>query len=117
MKGNILIIGASGDIGSAIAIKLGNEGYQLLLHYHKNVDKINHIRSQLKSDSILSEIQADLSENNGIKRLISAVVFKVDHIVFADGHAYYGLLQETYEKVMDELIMINVKAIKFISKH
>jgi len=117
MKGNILIIGASGDIGSAIAIKLGNEGYQLLLHYHKNVDKINHIRSQLKSDSILSEIQADLSENNGIKRLISAVVFKVDHIVFAGGHAYYSLLQETSEKIMDEMLTIHVKAPMLITKH
>lgn len=117
MKGNILIIGASGDIGSAIAIKLGNEGYQLLLHYHKNVDNINHIRSQLKSDSILSEIQADLSDNNGIKRLISAVVFKVDHIVFAGGHAYYGLLQETSEKVMDEMLTIHVKAPMLITKH
>src|SRR5690625_7219349 len=71
MKGNVLIIGASGDIGSAIAIKLGQEGYQLLLHYNQNKEKINNIRAQLRTELILSEIQADLSDDQDIKRLIT----------------------------------------------
>lgn len=117
MGRNVLIIGASGDIGSAIALKLGNEGYQLLLHYHQNRGRIKDIRAQLKPDLILSEIQADLSQNQGVKGLITEIVFQVDHIIFACGNAYYGLLQDTSEETMDEMLSIHVKAPMLITKY
>lgn len=116
MKGNVLIIGASGDIGSAIAIKLGQEGYQLLLHYNQNKEKINNIRAQLQTELILSEIQADLSDDQDIKRFITDIVFKVDHLIFASGNAYYGLLQDTSEEIMDKMLSVHVKAPMLISK-
>src|SRR5690625_2091973 len=116
MKGNVLIIGASGDIGSAIAIKLGQENYQLILHYKKNKEKTNNIRAQLQTELILSEIQADLSNDQDIKRLITEIVFKVDHLIFASGNAYYGLFQDTSAEIMDKMLSIHVKAPMLISK-
>lgn len=117
MKGNVLIIGASGDIGSAIAVKLGKEGYQLILHYHQNRGKINNIREKLSFDVILAEIQADLSQEQGIKSLITDIVFQVDHVIFASGNAYYGLFQSTPEETMDDMLSIHVKAPLLITKY
>src|SRR5699024_2917348 len=65
---------------------------------------------------ILTEIQADLSRDSDIKTLLTELVFPVDHIVFASGNAYHGLLQETSETVMDDMISIHVKAPMIISK-
>ena len=116
MSGNVLIIGASGDIGSAIATTLGQENYQLILHYNQNRGKINEIRTTLNNEQILTEIQADLSRDSDIKKLLTELVFPVEYIVFASGNAYHGLLQETSEKIMDNMISIHVKAPMIISK-
>ena len=36
MKEAVLVVGAGGDIDLAIAEQLAEDGYQLLLQYHKN---------------------------------------------------------------------------------
>lgn len=116
MKKNVLIIGASGDIGSEIAYKLGTEGYQLILHYNKNKNKINELSDRLLQDTILSTIQADLSEKNDVKRLLSEIIFHVDHIIFASGHASYGLLQDETEQTIEKMIAVHVNAPILLTK-
>ncbi|MFD2045713.1 elongation factor P 5-aminopentanone reductase [Ornithinibacillus salinisoli] len=117
MGKNILIIGASGDIGSAIAELLGKEGYQLILHYNKNRNRINQVRETLDQESILSEIQADLSDDAQVKKLLTELVFPIDGIVFASGNAYQGLFHETSEEKMDEMLSIHVKSPWMITKY
>ncbi|SHF53091.1 elongation factor P 5-aminopentanone reductase [Ornithinibacillus halophilus] len=117
MGKNILIIGASGDIGSAIAKLLGKKGHRLLLHYHTNGERMSNLREQLDREVILSEIKADLTNESEIKSLITNIVFPVDIIVFASGRAHYGLFQETPEEVINEMLTIHVKAPMMITKH
>lgn len=116
MQGNVLIIGASGDIGSEIASLLGKEGYQLILHYNKNKTKINELREHLPQEVILSEIQADLSKKSDVNRLFSEIVFHVDHIVFSSGHASYGLLQDASEQTIDDMLSVHVNAPIMLTK-
>ncbi|WP_042144709.1 elongation factor P 5-aminopentanone reductase [Paucisalibacillus sp. EB02] len=110
MGKNVLIIGASGEIGSAIASQLGKEGYSLLLHYHQNEKAIEALQSELPRDTILDIIKADLARAEGIKSFVSGIYYPIDSIVFASGVAYYGLFQDTPENIMDEIISIHVKA-------
>lgn len=110
MGKNVLLIGASGEIGSAIASQLGKEGYQLILHYHQNRASIEQIRENLASETVLDIIQANLSFQNGIEHLLGKLVYPVDYIVFASGIAYYGLFQDTPESVIDDMLSIHVKA-------
>ncbi|WP_087972845.1 elongation factor P 5-aminopentanone reductase [Oceanobacillus rekensis] len=117
MGENVLIIGASGDIGKAIAERLLHDGYQVLLHYNKNKEKIDELRQELSTDSVLAVIQADLSSNEAIKRFLAEMVLPVDYIVFASGVAQFGLLQDTPEKVMDDMLTLHVKAPWMITKH
>ncbi|WP_047984819.1 elongation factor P 5-aminopentanone reductase [Ornithinibacillus californiensis] len=116
MGTNVLIIGASGDIGKQIAIQLGHEGYSLILHYYQNKTAIEAIQRELPREGILDTIKADLTNQAGINRLLAGVAYPVDSIVFASGIAYYGLFQETPEQIMEEMLSIHVKAPLLISK-
>lgn len=116
MGKNVLIIGASGEIGISIAERLAEEGYQLILHYNQNKAAINKLRENLGNHSILGTIQADLSNESAIQDFLSALVFQVDMIVFASGRAEYGVFQETSEMIMDEMLTLHVKAPWLITK-
>lgn len=116
-KGNVLLIGASGDIGSAIARELDEAGYSLILHYNVNEEGMNRLRSQLGKETILLELRADLRTEEHVHMLLSRMAFPVDHIVFASGAADYGLFQDvTYER-MNEMMNLHVLAPWMITKH
>ena len=117
MGKNVLIIGASGDIGIAIANQLAQDGYQLLLHYNKNRKQIDHFRETADKECVLSLHQADLTNESEIKKLLTELVFPVDSIIFASGIAYHGLFQETSEGAMEEMLSLHVKAPWMITKY
>ncbi|BAC13574.1 3-oxoacyl-[acyl-carrier-protein] reductase [Oceanobacillus iheyensis HTE831] len=117
MRGNVLVIGASGEIGIAIARKLAKEGYSLLLHYHQNVEPILQLQLELDEDAILGFYQADLSTSNGIHHLIHQLDFDIDGIVFAGGNAHFDLFQDSLEEEMDDMLQLHIKAPWMITKH
>ncbi|HLR75228.1 MAG TPA: SDR family oxidoreductase [Virgibacillus sp.] len=116
-KENILIVGASGDIGIAITKQLAKEGYRFLLHYHQNRTAFERLKHIIHEDQLLAEIQADLTQTDDIKRFLEQLIFPVDKIVFASGIAHYGLFQDTSEQTMDHMLTLHVKAPWMISKH
>lgn len=110
MGKNVLIIGASGDIGLAIAKQLADDGYNLLLHFNKNNKAFNELRENINEESILTEIKADLSLVDGINHLLEQLVFPVNGIIFASGKASFSLFQNHDEAEMDEMLTLHVKA-------
>ncbi|HAM80405.1 elongation factor P 5-aminopentanone reductase [Ornithinibacillus bavariensis] len=116
MGKNILIIGASGAIGSAITEQLILDGHQLILHYHQNRDAIDTILENAKAESILGFIKADLSNMANISDFLEKIAYPVDAIIFASGIAYYGLFQETPDEVMEEMFSIHIGAPLLITK-
>jgi 3-oxoacyl-[acyl-carrier protein] reductase len=48
-SGPILILGASGGIGSALSLKLAEEGFNLILHYNTNQDLISKLSDAIRS--------------------------------------------------------------------
>lgn len=117
MGKNALIVGASGDIGIAIAKKLAKDGYQLLLHYNKNKQAITKLKKEIDQDCILSVSQANLSSEKEINQFIKQIAFPVHMIIFASGNAYYGLFQEMKEDTIKNMLTLHVKAPLLITKH
>ncbi|MHA6251229.1 elongation factor P 5-aminopentanone reductase [Oceanobacillus sp. CAU 1775] len=117
MGKNILVIGASGDIGRAISLRMAKEGYQLLLHYHKNLAAIEELVQEVKTEQILQVVQADLTTEEGINSLLNSLVFSIDSIIFANGNSKMGLFQDVLEEEMDEMITLHLKAPMKITKH
>ncbi|MDL4839001.1 elongation factor P 5-aminopentanone reductase [Aquibacillus rhizosphaerae] len=116
MNENCLIIGASGEIGMAIANRLASEGNKLVLHYNKNYKTIETLLSQLPEESVLDVIYGDFKTSSGINKFIESMKIPVANVVFSSGKSHYGLLQDTTEDVMDEMMHIHVKAPWMISK-
>lgn len=75
----VLITGASGGIGSAIARKFAQEGATLALHYRQGGPRIDDLRRDFKkSNNIL--VQADLSKEAQVKSLFAKVIRKFGRI-------------------------------------
>lgn len=117
MSANVLIIGASGDIGLAIAKHLAKSHYHLILHYNKNKKNIDEIRKSLAEDQILMEVQADLREESNIRGLLDRIVYPIDFIVFASGASNFGLFQEATHETMEEMLALHIKAPWKITQH
>ncbi|APC91931.1 Oxidoreductase, short chain dehydrogenase/reductase family [Francisella sp. MA067296] len=70
MSKNILITGANGGIGSAIAIAAAKVGYNIGLHYHTNSENIDKIKKQIAKCPIkISTYHTDIANENDIKKM------------------------------------------------
>lgn len=77
----VLLIGASGGIGSVTALKLAQEGYDLILHYNSNkslVEKLQFDINKIGRKAII--IKANLLISEEIDYLISSVKSAFDSI-------------------------------------
>lgn len=110
MSKNVLILGASGDIGSAISRQLSKEGYSLILHYHQNKESIDTLMKQLDEQTVLQTVQADLRKSEEVHRLCKNIYFPVYAVIYVSGTAHFGLFQDVLESEMDEMISLHVKS-------
>src|SRR3954465_1755213 len=65
----VVITGASGGIGSAIARAFSEEGARLVLHYRKGRANIDRLQRELRSDCL--SVSADLTKEADARRLIT----------------------------------------------
>src|SRR3954451_19333087 len=75
----VVITGASGGIGSAIARQFAAEGAKVILHYRKNREQAEALREELKSVESLV-VRADLTREADVKRLFSTAIKMFGHI-------------------------------------
>lgn len=103
---SVLITGAGGGIGSAIAAEFARNGYFPILHYHRNQD------TRLLADSLNGiAIKADLSEITEIEFLINETLRNTSHIdvlVNNAGISISGLLTDISPETRKQLFHINV---------
>lgn len=115
MSKNVLILGASGEIGSAVAKEMADKGYSLVLHYHRNLSAVESLLTGLPEETVLAVITGDFSNNEGIETFLSKLSFKIDTIVFTAGNSPYGLFQGMTVREMDRELSVQVKALWRIS--
>jgi 3-oxoacyl-[acyl-carrier protein] reductase len=71
LRGRVVVItGASGGIGSAIARQFAAEGARLVLHYHRGSSRIARLKGDLGSAEFLA-VRADLTREVDVKRLFA----------------------------------------------
>jgi 3-oxoacyl-[acyl-carrier protein] reductase len=74
LNGKVVIVtGASGAIGSATARRFAEEGANVVLHYHRNRQTVEALRSELKSFAT-AIIRADLSKETETRRFFGQVL-------------------------------------------
>ncbi|WP_100404426.1 elongation factor P 5-aminopentanone reductase [Bacillus solitudinis] len=92
----ILITGASGEIGSAIALELALPGHSLFLHYHQNKKAILKIKQQCEQKgAFVTLIQSDLSLPEGDEILLNHLPnLSIDVLIHNAGMSQTGLFTE-----------------------
>jgi 3-oxoacyl-[acyl-carrier protein] reductase len=75
----VVITGASGGIGSAIARKFAEEGARLVLHYRGRRDKAESLRRELSGADVLL-VRADLAKEADARRLLGAAMKKFGRV-------------------------------------
>lgn len=119
---NILITGANGGIGSAIAKKLASKNTRLFLIYHNNKDVLDSIKQTRSSEIYL--YQCDLTKEKDIKASIDEIINKfkkIDVLINAHGVPLFQQIQDTTEKDYNHIFDTNFKSIvftiKYVAKH
>lgn len=116
MEKYVLITGASGGIGQAVALQLAAKGYHLYLHYHRNEVSIGKLLEKLSSfGGEYIAIQADLTDPNGYKKLCSQI-FSLDAMIHCGGNSHYGLLIDLKQEEAEALMQLHVISPLMITK-
>jgi 3-oxoacyl-[acyl-carrier protein] reductase len=121
-----IVIGGSGGIGSSVCLALAEEGYDIAIHYHKNISsaqKISREISELKSKShifkgditnsieIQSAIESAIDRLGGVSVLVNCATSAIPTIKFND------LLWEDFEIHLNNQIKGVFNAIKTVVPH
>ena len=69
----VLVTGASGGIGAAIARQFAEEGARLVLHYRNNRRGVESLRQDLAGADVLVA-RADLARESEVRRLFAAAI-------------------------------------------
>ena len=116
----VLLTGSSKGIGYKIAKDLLAEGHELALHYNKNESTLEALLEKDRTGSF--SIQADLSKQDEIKKLVVSTIDKLsfpDCIINNAGIAESADLSidiNKWSKMFDKTIDINLKAPSIIFK-
>ena len=117
---NILILGGSGVIGSAIAKEFGQRGWSVGIHYCQNLASATTIASTMEQSTKKAVLyQMDVNDPFQIKALFQS--FLLDHgsltlLVWAIGIAPSKLLIKTTSEEWDQTLRTNLTGAFYVLK-
>lgn len=110
----VLVTGASGGIGAAIAERFAKVGMNVVIHYMKSHEAANEAarRCMEQGSGKVMTVSADLRSREQIERMrekLESHGLMPDILVNNAGISHYGLLSDVTEEIWDEVMAINLK--------
>lgn len=109
---NVLITGASGGIGKALALAFANRGYGVALHYHHNEQGAKDTAEQIRLSGGDAEIfQADLRREDEVSALFDRAEAHfgfLNTLVNNAGVAWRGLLTDMSLSDWDQVLGVSL---------
>ncbi len=120
-KKTALITGASGDIGAAIAKRYGEEGYNVMVHYHSNEDKAKNVVDAVNQAGGKAEkIKGNIASFDEAKYIVDTTIGtfgRIDILVNNSGVTKDTLMLRMKEDDFDKIINVNLKGSWNMIKH
>ncbi len=108
----VLLTGATGGIGKAIAKRLIAEGAKLLLH-GRDTAELEHLRSQLNASAQIRVVAADITDPIGREHVLDAVrrfPGGINKVIHNAGWNQFGLFEEQTETTVNSTLQVNLMA-------
>lgn len=120
-KGAAIITGATGAVGSKIALALADDGYDIVIHYCFSEDNAIALQEQIESKGVRSHlIQRNFSSDEDYKEFIGEIqkIFPDCRLLINSASVFkQAPFSETTEAFFDEHMNANVKACFFLSQY
>lgn len=85
MKGSVLVTGSSRGIGKAIALRLADDGYDLILHCRNNLDQADEVAAQVREKGRdVRVLKFDIADREQCRQVLESDVEQFG--------AYYGVV-------------------------
>lgn len=121
MSKNVIVTGASGGIGQAIAISLAESGYDLTICYNKNKEAAETLATKCKSFGVECLcLKCDLTNSAEVSSMVqtSADTFgSIYGLVNNAGISHWGLFTDIKDEQWDEIFSVNVKSMFLVCKN
>ena len=112
----VLITGASGGIGAAIAKEMSQAGYNIALTYNKNREKAEKLCAEMGN---AQAFHCDISSFESVEKLYADVLSafgRIDAVVNNAGTAFTGLVQDMTEAEILHLINTDLNGVIYSTK-
>lgn len=108
---NIVLSGATGGIGRAMALNFANAGHSLIL-LGRNTDALTSLRNSLVQPERHHILLADLSSGTAIAGLAAdvAAIGPVDVLINNAGVAGFGLFSHQQDDALEHMLQLNLLA-------
>ena len=116
----VLITGASGGIGKAVAEKFAQNGYRVALHYHNGKERAEALQQELEAQGCtVMAVQADLRESSQAEAMIRQIEQQwgsVDVLVNNAGVAQQKLFTDITDEEWRNMFAIHVDGAFYCSR-
>lgn len=110
MRKNVLITGASGGIGQAIAAEFARQGYGVAMHYHTHREQAEALAEKIGA----IVFQADVSQEEQVEAMFAraeeAFGF-IDVLVNNAGISWHGLLTDMTLAQWEQVFAVNTRSV------
>lgn len=114
-KKTAIVTGAAKGIGKAIALKLAEEGFNIVLNYRSSEDKAIETENEIKEKNVeVLRVQGDITNTEDVLNLVNKAKEKfgsIDVMVNNAGITKDNLLLRMKEEEFDSVINTNLKGV------
>ncbi len=115
-----LVTGSSQGIGRAIALRLADEGADVVINYNRGAEKADAVKAEIEAKGRRAlTVQADLGQVEDIRRLMQTAVGhfgRVDILINNAGLETHAPFWEVSEADYDKVLNVNLKGVFFASQ-